>query len=149
MPKFLNKTARMLLVEGVKLLPGKNDFPDMDEVKLEMIRSNPCFKSWKDLHMVMEIVEGEGQAVQAPVSAPEPKLEPEPAPEPESAPEPVSELSGVNAMKARALIQACEDQEKLLEWFESDERQTVKNDCEKRLEKLAAQEPDPEPEQAA
>lgn len=144
MPKFVNKTARALIVEGVRFLPGKNDFPDMDEVKLGRILGNPCFKSWKDLHMIEDVVDASGMPAQAPVAASEPEPESEPAPVVESSPEPVSELAGLNVMQARALIEVCEDQEKLLEWFESDSRQTVKNDCEKRLEKLSVPEPDPE-----
>lgn len=127
-----NMTKRMLICQGVRLLPGNNA---VSSVQFDALKANETFVNWQSLGMIKQtgrVFANESK----PAPAPEPTVEVET--DNDFDPADVKGLAGVDVIKGKAMIAACEDPEKLLEWYEADQRLTIKDACEKRIAKLEA-----------
>jgi hypothetical protein len=130
--KILNTQARLLIVEGQRLLPGKQNMTEIaDQDLAKKIGSNNQFQSWRALGWVKVIQE----PVSAPAAPDPPQTDPPPDPSdtPPAPADPPATLVEVNVRQARDWIAPCEDPALLYAWFEADSRKTVHEAIEARM----------------
>jgi hypothetical protein len=130
-----NTQPHLFLIEGQRILPGINVL-DVDDKTQKRIEDNEQFQTWKALGWIKKI----SSAVPLKKPAPPPETKSpagtqvdvlvqqgqEPA-------HPANSLASLNAKQAQEAVKACNDPEKLLQWFELDSRVTVKEAIEQRI----------------
>ena len=140
--QFRNTQARLFLIEGQRIVPGVNVL-DVDDETRKRIESNAQFKTWNALGWIKKIPDAVPLKKQAP-----PPVVKEPAgnqaealAQQEQGPtHPANSLAGLNVQQAQEAVKACNDPEKLLQWFELESRVTVQKAIEQRIINLETSE---------
>jgi hypothetical protein len=153
MPKLINRTARILGIGHLRLMPGKPP-PEtyVSDEDLATLRKSEVFGQWCSLAWV-KIRPDKALALSQ-----EPQASPPPAPLPahelsssDSSPDALSPLSSLDVSepthkglhlsvrRAQQAIAKCDDVESLLSWYEQESRKSVRRYVEARIKQIEHQ----------